>query len=271
MEVCIIVPIYKDSLNYFEHKSLNQLINTVRNHPIIFVTHSKLNLEELEQTIKLNSILIETFDTFYFDSIQGYNELLLSKKFYSRFLDYEFLLIYQLDAFIFNDNINYWIKKDFDFVGAPWFENYGSYENGEQLWKVGNGGFCLRKTKTFYNLLNYKKPVFSSSQLLKDNQVNFKYGLLIAFIFAKIKAITGFKNNVSYFVKKNKLNEDYFLTHFFQSSKLKIKLPTPEEAVDFAFEKSPSYLYELNGNKLPLGCHAWEKYEYESFWKKFIK
>ena len=44
----------------------------------------------------------------------------------------------------------------------------------------------------------------------------------------------------------------------------------PEEAIAFSFELSPSYLYKLNGNYLPFGCHAWYKYEYENFWKQHI-
>lgn len=44
----------------------------------------------------------------------------------------------------------------------------------------------------------------------------------------------------------------------------------PKEALEFAFERFPSEMYKITG-KLPFGCHAWEKYEYESFWKKFIK
>ena len=43
-------------------------------------------------------------------------------------------------------------------------------------------------------------------------------------------------------------------------------VPTPEEACDFAFEREPRFLYELNGRKLPFGCHGWEKYDPE-FWR----
>lgn len=47
-------------------------------------------------------------------------------------------------------------------------------------------------------------------------------------------------------------------------------MPSCEEAADFSFEANPSYLFSIIG-KLPFGCHAFEKYEYEEFWKKYIK
>ena len=43
----------------------------------------------------------------------------------------------------------------------------------------------------------------------------------------------------------------------------------PEEAMQFSFEACPAHLFELNKHKLPMCCHAWEKYEPE-FWKAFI-
>ena len=38
------------------------------------------------------------------------------------------------------------------------------------------------------------------------------------------------------------------------------------QAIKFSFEVMPSYLYKLNNNVLPFGCHAFEKYE-SDFWK----
>ena len=38
----------------------------------------------------------------------------------------------------------------------------------------------------------------------------------------------------------------------------------------FSFEVFPKRLYKMNGNKLPFGCHAFERYDY-GFLKEFIK
>jgi 23S rRNA G2445 N2-methylase RlmL len=44
------------------------------------------------------------------------------------------------------------------------------------------------------------------------------------------------------------------------------RVPNAIEAALFSFEVAPEHLFELVGNKLPFGCHAWEKYN-KSFWK----
>jgi len=52
--------------------------------------------------------------------------------------------------------------------------------------------------------------------------------------------------------------------------KLFIRLPTWQQALRFAFEKSPAASYELTDHALPFGCHAWERYD-PAFWQKFIE
>ena len=48
------------------------------------------------------------------------------------------------------------------------------------------------------------------------------------------------------------------------------KVAPLEDATKFSFEANPKRLYNENGNQLPFGCHAWEKYE-PDFWERFIK
>ena len=47
------------------------------------------------------------------------------------------------------------------------------------------------------------------------------------------------------------------------------RIPDPATASRFATEINPDQLYEMNGQALPFGCHAWEKYN-PVFWRKFI-
>ena len=42
-------------------------------------------------------------------------------------------------------------------------------------------------------------------------------------------------------------------------------MPAPERALDFAFEVAPRRMLELNGHRLPFGCHAWERCD-RAFW-----
>src|SRR3954470_23208496 len=49
----------------------------------------------------------------------------------------------------------------------------------------------------------------------------------------------------------------FFLKHY--------KLPSPREALGFAFEARPRIALDLNGGRLPLGCHAWSRMD-RHFW-----
>ena len=65
-------------------------------------------------------------------------------------------------------------------------------------------------------------------------------------------------------------NEDIIISIFLKDTQFKPNIPPSHIALNFAFEKYPSDLYKMNNEKLPFGCHAFMKYEYDSFWSNFI-
>lgn len=184
---------------------------------------------------------------------------MLDRSFYERFAEYKYMLIYQLDAWVFRDELDEWCSKGYDYIGAPWIEKD---DRGDlQLTGVGNGGFSLRRVQHFIDVLSYKGPVHNASQLnlpptIKNCIYKFFYSI-------------GYQNTISYYKKDPTLYEDIFLSIFLSNTKLRAKMPTPEEAAFFAFEKHPTLLYSKT-SRLPFGCHAWRKYEYDTFWNDYI-
>ncbi|MBP5515592.1 MAG: hypothetical protein J6X86_01460 [Bacteroidales bacterium] len=184
---------------------------------------------------------------------------MLDKHFYQRFAEYEYMLVYQLDAWVFRDELDDWCNKGYDYIGAPWIEKD---ENGNiELAGVGNGGFSLRRIQHFIDVLSHRGPVRSGKQLhlkpsIKNKVYKFFYSL-------------GYQNNLSYYKKDETIFEDIFLSIFLADTKLRALTPDAETACHFAFEQAPSYLYSKT-KQLPFGCHAWQKYEYDSFWKEHI-
>lgn len=65
------------------------------------------------------------------------------------------------------------------------------------------------------------------------------------------------------------VNEDDFWGCLLSLSNYALNKPKPEEAMYFGFDRFPKELFERIG-QLPMGCHAWHKYEYEEFWKDII-
>lgn len=269
MKRCIIViPIYKQFPDLSELASFRQVLKVLHRHDIALVTYRELDISVyLNEAKRLDKELkIEHFDSSYFASVAGYNRLCLDASFYHRFLPYEYMLIYQLDAWVFRDELEYWCNQGYDYIGAPFFTNYGSYEDGDKLWYVGNGGLSLRKVAFFYKLLSYTGNLSS--------HIDFKHG--IKELCKSVIKNLGYHNKIKWHIETDHhfLNEDRFLTnqirYISNKSFLHPTTPPVEIAAKFSFEKSPSYLYKLCGNRLPFGCHAFLKYEYECFWREHI-
>lgn len=259
-KVAVVIPVYKAAPNANEQQALYQCLNILGKHPIVLVCPQSLDVGFYQSIAKRHqaSLNVQRLSDQYFKGISGYNHMLMSTTFYRAFKTYRYILVYQLDAWVFRDELDYWCGLGYDYIGAPWFENYGTYKDGNKLWAVGNGGFSLRRIQYFLDLLEYDGPLKDASTLdLEPTMKNRIY----KYLYAK-----GYQNRVSYFRKDPTLFEDVFYTVYLKDTRFKANVPSAVDAASFAFEKSPSYLYSLTG-KLPFGCHAWEKNEYESFWK----
>jgi hypothetical protein len=229
IEVAVVIPLYKAKPSESELLSFQQCLTILGEYPILLIVPFGFNSQVYDQ-IAGKKLAYVYFDKKYFTSTKGYSKLLLSKSFYKRFLSYAYILIYQLDAWVFRNELLSWCRLDYDYIGAPWLEappitsgkkpilNLSSYlEN-----RVGNGGFSLRKVAS-----------------------HIRWSPWVSFLFK--------------FIPKN---EDVLWTLF-----VPFKKPSCIEALAFAFEMDPKKSFELNGNKLPFGCHAWEKYD-PDFWSR---
>mgnify|MGYP003294219307 CR=1 FL=1 len=266
----VVIPVYKRNLSKFERKSFVQCCSIFKNKRISIVTYKECDCSVYFNIAKQYNTVIkrENFDKYYFDDIEGYNQLMLSYQFYNRFRKYKYMLLYQLDAFVFRDELDYWCKMGYDYIGAPWFTEYSSYEIGADLWHVGNGGVSLRNISTMRRIFFDYLPLLSFSQVW-NNMMNVPISArkVISFILRCF----GYRNTITYFKKMYDVNEDIFISLCLEKIGVNILIPHFNVAMHFAFEKSPSYLYTQTNNKLPFVCHAWHKYEYNTFWKKYIK
>lgn len=271
--VVIVIPIYQSSLSEIEKNSLLQCFKILGKYPVKFVCPKDFDVSHYEKLLQGNNydFSFERFDDKYFRSVPSYSKLMLTKKFYKRFTGYEFMLIYQLDAWVFNDDLEYWCNQNYDYIGAPWFEGYDTANNDSNLLPVaGNGGFSLRKISSILKVLNVNLKTPRSFKDIYDSS-------------SKRKKISKILNIPIYFLKfisqkelflpvwkTTKLYEDIAYVEFAQKACKEFRLAPPEVTLQFSFETQPKRLYEMNNNKLPFGCHAWEKYE-PDFWKEFIR
>ena len=233
-DIAVIIPFYKSQLNELETKSLLQCVQILHRYKLVFIHPEGLDLS-MCMSLAPNSIC-ESFRSYYFKSILRYNRLLISPSFYRRFSDYKYILIYQLDAWVFFDAIVEWCDKGYDYIGAPWIEEpEGGWTSSLLPFTrlcvglVGNGGLSLRKVSSHLKISTCLRLVSSL-----------------------------------YFY-----NEDFFWSFVVPKLFRRFSLPGVDEALRFAVEQNPRETFELNGRQLPFGCHAWH-YRDTAFWKDYI-
>lgn len=287
MKSCIVViPVYKSAPKVTEVASFRQCIKVLKSFDLCLITYEELDLTVYIRIAKEYSkkITVKCFERHFFTSVAGYNKLCYNIDFYSAFYNYDYMLIYQLDAWVFRDELKMWCEKGYDYIGSPFFKDISSKEPNslytKEMLNVGNGGFSLRRIRYCIKLLERWKwiPYLTPRYLWKMYSIERTSDscgkiYLLFLIFCKIILKSfGYRNTLNYFIKSGRVNEDfYFSTWAMQAWRVKVNLPSCEEASYFSFEMNPSYLYNLNGKKLPFGCHAFEKWEFDTFWSKYIQ
>lgn len=273
-EICIVIPIYKETLNVLEIQSVDQCISILSDYTIHFVCSKGLNVDFYKENFSgIRDIAF--FDKVYFEGIEGYNRLMLSPNFYKTFLAFKYMLVYQTDCYVFRDELLNWANKGFDYIGGIWFENYHGNPNlGAKLWYPGNGGLSLRKIKTMVRLLSSKQPLKNWRYLLYEKRQK-RENILDALkdLMLIPLNILGYENNFKYMASKSNLFEDVF---FMEASLLYNQINTPyvNDAIFFSWDKNPGFLFN-QFKSLPFACHGWFRDDspYEGnkeFWLKHI-
>ena len=250
--VKVVIPIYQASLSQQERKSLSQAYKILRMYPLVVIKPNHLDLSELVTEFPKLSFI--SFADSYFKGISGYNRLMLAKEFYESFLDCTYILIYQLDAYVFRDELREWCNKGYDYIGAPWLQRpvyklpvisgimhlihsyhkfRGKPSKQDLYGKIGNGGLSLRKVAS-------------------QNRVTCEQ-----------------KERIDHYLAQKRYhlyNEDVF----WATEANGFTYPKVKEAIRFSFDKYPGYCYKLNNRQLPFGCHSWYKRKMKKFWMDFI-
>jgi len=262
MKNVVVIPVYKAQLSHAEYLSLCQCLKILTNHHICLVIPKGLNTEIYQTLFQKYQVPFreESFDSVFFQDINGYNQLMMSKHFYERFIAFEYMLVYQLDAYVFRDELNEWCAKGYDYIGAPFFRK-------DKLDKKdsGNGGFSLRKILSFINLFSHNRKLLTFKGLLfyhRHRGPLHKSWFVLSGLFGRCNSLQS--------LIQNTIAEDLLYASLKYKREEKWEIPASEEAKFFSFEQFPSELFQLTGHRLPFGCHAWQKYEYDSFWKQFI-
>lgn len=141
-------------MNESELKSFIQLVRVLWRYDFEFTVPDNISTNEYTNILKINNkhnYVINRAEPKLF-TLKGFNEdIMLKKWFWDKFSDYEYVLHYELDSFVFRDELELWCDKGYDYIGAPWMVDFS---DKHELWKIGNGGFTLVKTETMRKFLS---------------------------------------------------------------------------------------------------------------------
>ena len=180
---------------------------------------------------------------------------MLSEVFYEAFSDVDYILICQTDVFVFKDELNDWCSRNYDYIGAPWIGSQRNFWNkfmlvfrnlfnkkkksSHHFFKVGNGGFSLRKVEMMQ------------------------------------KIVQSFPKEIEYFQKnrdeKRFHQEDVFISIYAKTQFPEMQIPDYQEASQFCMDRKPQIAFKLNHRQLPFACHGFNKPKVRKFWQPILE
>ena len=249
-QVTVIIPIHLEEPSELEKVSLSQTLAMLHKFPITFQAKEGLNTKWYEDFCKGKAEI--HFERFKWSGFQQYTELVMSREFYARFRDYEYMLICHLDAFVFRDELDQWCQAGYDYIGSVIYNTawehlpsrFGKLMGLSKPEYYSNGGFGLRKIETFYNM----SSIFPN----------------------KIKFYLWYKT-----VRKKFFQDDIFLSQLYPKLASQFKVPPRAIAQKFGaayenWEEKDLPFVKDDGSNLPFGIHGWFAY-HPDFWKSSIR
>ncbi|MVM38040.1 hypothetical protein GO730_11295 [Spirosoma sp. HMF3257] len=251
VSVNVVVPVYKIQLTDYERISLTQCLQILGSYPIWLVAPHTLDVSAYRELGP--ALQVRTFNDDYFADIQGYNKLMLSEEFYQAFTDKDYILIHQLDAFVFQNDLDYWCQQNYDYIGAPLLRDRDFTGWVDQL------DFTIRKQVATW--IDLKKPDGKTPrEIISLNTVG-NGGLSLRRTSAMLRCLKRFKRRIAEYEKNSmyQYNEDIFWSIEVNRYWPHLRIPSYRKALHFSIEFFPKWAIEhYNHGKLPFGCHAWD-------------
>lgn len=257
----VVIPIHRLPLHPDEQVSLTVARKTLKSYCRIFVAPADFPVPDSF----LEGERVVRFPRRFFSYPYGYNRLLMSSRFFSAFENFSHVLIYQLDCLVFRDELNDWCSRNYDYVGSPWLDNHG-HEGTDPTWKVGNGGFSLRRVSTALGILRKR---IKRGSLFPVPPVHLPkpdfWGWLSTNVRKRIK------QHLNLWTVEDELenygdNEDRFWALDVLQVTTEYTKPPVDEALRFGFESHLPLCLEKSHGEMPFGCHAWWKHD-RHFWE----
>ena len=262
-KVVVLIFTHRAEPDEFERLSFQQCFKVLGKHPIRLVCPRGMDVSAYRAMAP--NLVVDSVPPRFMASLKAYNRLKMAPWFYRRYSNYEFMLTYELDAFVFRDELLEWCDKGWHFIGAPWFEGFNQAVAGAPYSGAGNSGFSLRHVASVLKIVTTWRKVTAKKMLWKRCVETRRHILRQVQLFCELVTF----NNYHYPLCP-KVLEDYFFCIHAAKAFPEFRVAPVKEASRFSIENFPGRVFADGGNKLPFGCHAWRRHGSE-FWAPFIR
>lgn len=226
--------------------------------------------------IRRKGFRIKTLPEKFFGSAVANNHMMFTPAFYKAFKEYRYIFFYHLDSLVFSDQMEKWCKADLDYIGAPWIRC------SDAPWvvkeRVGNTGFGMMKVESALKVLYNRYQKEPNTYWLDMFTRNSRRVRPIVQVLRKLQPHFPRSRIVNTLVSEwdkmqdpipNNRVDDIFFSDRAVTYYPEYKIASLEQGLEFAFEVAPRKCFEMNGGKMPFGCHAWQRYD-RGFWEPFL-
>ncbi len=280
--VCI--PVHTAKLNKYEIISIRSHFSKLKNHDIfILIPESKKNkiISVLEKNkIYRSAYKIHEVKDIYLNHSDNFQILMLKPEFYNFYKSYTHILLAQMDAYTFSDQLISWCKKDLHYIGAPCYYYDRNWTN--KLYFCGVGGFSLRSIKKTLEVLKKNQDIYKFNDfIIQSKNHNFKGKLILFLKYVATKVLR--KDRLRRSFIKSKLdkflrglyifiNEDEIYGYYLPKYNASFKVGNLNQSKNFCLNSNVKNLLKNIAPKYPFGAHAWFNYpENLKEWRKHIE
>ena len=258
MRPLVVVPVHRPEPTVDEAFGIQRCGQILVDHPITFILPDSLSGLAYQRLIP-NARLCRV-PAKWMASVKSYNRMIIRPSFYSLFKGYTHLLIHEPDALVFADQLLYWCRQSFDYIGAPWFEGFSNPASDAPVIGIGNSGFSLIRISAIQRFLLSRDRWISRKLVLWQIYCLLR-GQHCRYPLSSLLRMLGSAGSV---VGAHRVLEDHcdgFISEWASRIRPSLRLASVEQALHFAWEVSPRRCSELIHGQLPFGVHAWRRYD----------
>jgi hypothetical protein len=170
-KILIVTPIWKEDFEQAELMRMKITIKINLDCDHAFIGPDVMNFTNIYAQFPNSKVF--TMPSNKFISVDAYSRMLMEPEFYKQFLDYEYILICQLDAILIK-NVKSLALLGYEYIGSVWENGYrvskfrhllvinnrmNSFLKSEKIY-VGNGGLSLRRVETMISLTSEIESIY---------------------------------------------------------------------------------------------------------------